>query len=52
LKLKIAVPSGGFAFSCTSGIVVFMNLMLPKVDIAFKLLFGDQRSRNILSLTT
>jgi predicted transposase/invertase (TIGR01784 family) len=26
-----------------------MNLMLPKVDFAFKLLFGDQRSKNILA---
>jgi predicted transposase/invertase (TIGR01784 family) len=26
-----------------------MNLMLPKIDVAFKLLFGDQRSKNILS---
>ncbi|MDR1149742.1 MAG: Rpn family recombination-promoting nuclease/putative transposase, partial [Spirochaetaceae bacterium] len=23
--------------------------MLPKVDIAFKLLFGDERSKNILA---
>ncbi|MDR1024425.1 MAG: Rpn family recombination-promoting nuclease/putative transposase, partial [Treponema sp.] len=23
--------------------------MLPKVDFAFKLLFGDQRSKNILA---
>jgi predicted transposase/invertase (TIGR01784 family) len=26
-----------------------MNLMLPKIDFAFKLLFGDQRSKNILA---
>ncbi|MDR1025204.1 MAG: Rpn family recombination-promoting nuclease/putative transposase, partial [Treponema sp.] len=26
-----------------------MNIMLPKVDFAFKLLFGDQRSKNILA---
>jgi predicted transposase/invertase (TIGR01784 family) len=26
-----------------------MSLMLPKVDIAFKLLFGDERSKNILT---
>jgi predicted transposase/invertase (TIGR01784 family) len=26
-----------------------MNLMLPKIDVAFKLLFGDQRSKNILA---
>ncbi|MDR0709826.1 MAG: Rpn family recombination-promoting nuclease/putative transposase [Spirochaetaceae bacterium] len=26
-----------------------MTLMLPKVDVAFKLLFGDERSKNILS---
>ncbi|MDR0642037.1 MAG: Rpn family recombination-promoting nuclease/putative transposase, partial [Treponema sp.] len=26
-----------------------MSLMLPKVDIAFKLLFGDQRSKDILA---
>jgi hypothetical protein len=26
-----------------------MNLMLPKIDVAFKLLFGDQRSNNILA---
>jgi predicted transposase/invertase (TIGR01784 family) len=26
-----------------------MNLMLPKVDVAFKFLFGDQRSKDILS---
>jgi predicted transposase/invertase (TIGR01784 family) len=26
-----------------------MALMLPKVDIAFKLLFGDERSKNILT---
>jgi predicted transposase/invertase (TIGR01784 family) len=26
-----------------------MDLMLPKIDVAFKLLFGDQRSKNILS---
>ncbi|MDR3123177.1 MAG: Rpn family recombination-promoting nuclease/putative transposase [Treponema sp.] len=26
-----------------------MTLMLPKVDIAFKLLFGDERSKNILT---
>jgi predicted transposase/invertase (TIGR01784 family) len=26
-----------------------MNLMLPKVDVAFKLLFGDERSKNILT---
>ncbi|MDR1025688.1 MAG: Rpn family recombination-promoting nuclease/putative transposase, partial [Treponema sp.] len=25
-----------------------MNLMLPKVDVAFKLLFGDRRNKNIL----
>jgi predicted transposase/invertase (TIGR01784 family) len=28
---------------------MYMNLMLPKVDIAFKLLFGDERSKNILA---
>ncbi|MDR0642292.1 MAG: Rpn family recombination-promoting nuclease/putative transposase, partial [Treponema sp.] len=38
-----------FAFSYSSGIVIPMNIMLPKVDIAFKLLFGDQRSKNILA---
>jgi predicted transposase/invertase (TIGR01784 family) len=26
-----------------------MNLMLPKIDFAFKLIFGDQRSKNILA---
>jgi hypothetical protein len=26
-----------------------MTLMLPKVDFAFKLLFGDERSKNILA---
>jgi predicted transposase/invertase (TIGR01784 family) len=26
-----------------------MNLMLPKIDFVFKLLFGDQRSKNILA---
>jgi predicted transposase/invertase (TIGR01784 family) len=26
-----------------------MTLMLPKVDVAFKLLFGDERSKNILA---
>jgi predicted transposase/invertase (TIGR01784 family) len=26
-----------------------MNIMLPKIDFAFKLLFGDQRSSNILA---
>jgi predicted transposase/invertase (TIGR01784 family) len=26
-----------------------MNIMLPKIDFAFKLLFGDQRSKNILA---
>ncbi|MDR0642024.1 MAG: Rpn family recombination-promoting nuclease/putative transposase, partial [Treponema sp.] len=26
-----------------------MSLMLPKVDIAFKLLFGDRRSKHILA---
>jgi predicted transposase/invertase (TIGR01784 family) len=26
-----------------------MNFMLPKIDFAFKLLFGDQRSKNILA---
>jgi predicted transposase/invertase (TIGR01784 family) len=26
-----------------------MNLMLPKIDFAFKLLFGDRRSKNILA---
>jgi predicted transposase/invertase (TIGR01784 family) len=26
-----------------------MNLMLPKIDFAFKLLFGDERSKNILA---
>jgi predicted transposase/invertase (TIGR01784 family) len=26
-----------------------MSLMLPKIDVAFKLLFGDQRSKNILA---
>jgi predicted transposase/invertase (TIGR01784 family) len=26
-----------------------MRLMLPKIDFAFKLLFGDQRSKNILA---
>ena len=26
-----------------------MSLMLPKVDIAFKLLSGDERSKNILT---
>jgi predicted transposase/invertase (TIGR01784 family) len=26
-----------------------MNIMLPKVDFAFKLLFGDRRSKNILA---
>jgi predicted transposase/invertase (TIGR01784 family) len=26
-----------------------MNLMLPKVDVAFKFLFGDQRSKSILA---
>jgi predicted transposase/invertase (TIGR01784 family) len=25
-----------------------MNIMLPKIDFAFKLLFGDERSKNIL----
>jgi predicted transposase/invertase (TIGR01784 family) len=28
---------------------MIMTLMLPKVDFAFKLLFGDQRSKNILA---
>jgi predicted transposase/invertase (TIGR01784 family) len=28
---------------------ITMTLMLPKVDIAFKLLFGDERSKNILA---
>jgi predicted transposase/invertase (TIGR01784 family) len=28
---------------------ISMTLMLPKVDIAFKLLFGDERSKNILA---
>jgi predicted transposase/invertase (TIGR01784 family) len=26
-----------------------MNIMLPKIDFAFKLLFGDRRSKNILA---
>jgi predicted transposase/invertase (TIGR01784 family) len=26
-----------------------MKIMLPKVDFAFKLLFGDERSKNILA---
>jgi predicted transposase/invertase (TIGR01784 family) len=26
-----------------------MDLMLPKIDVAFKFLFGDQRSKNILA---
>ncbi|MDR2663324.1 MAG: Rpn family recombination-promoting nuclease/putative transposase, partial [Treponema sp.] len=26
-----------------------MTLMLPKVDVAFKLLFGDERSKDILA---
>jgi hypothetical protein len=26
-----------------------MTLMLPKVDVVFKLLFGDERSKNILA---
>jgi predicted transposase/invertase (TIGR01784 family) len=36
-------------FSLPSAYSKTMNIMLPKVDFAFKLLFGDQRSKNILA---
>ncbi|MDR1469417.1 MAG: Rpn family recombination-promoting nuclease/putative transposase, partial [Spirochaetaceae bacterium] len=36
------------AFSPIFRYSIPMTLMLPKVDFAFKLLFGDERSKNIL----